>query len=415
MRRVLHTLRLAVAVTELTDGQLLESYSASRDGDAFAELVRRHGPMVWGVCRRWLANREDAEDAFQATFLVLVRKPGSVRPAERVGNWLHGVAVRAARKAAKSACRRRERQVECLPEPVAATEEVSHDLVTVIDREVARLPQKYRLPVVLCDLEGNTRRETAARLGWPEGTVAGRLALGREMLARRLARLGLAVPCGVLATALSGQEAGAAAPAGLFDLTIQAAASGTFPPEATALANGVIRAMSATKLMPLAAVALIFLGGSLTLRGQLGEQPKDPAGPAPAAANAVDPPPPRVPKDLLEKRVDAARKVYQQSADRLKSGQGLPSEMFGWSERWLDAELALAAKPADRTKALQDHLDRTREVERIMVEFAKMVGQGRQAYADAATYYRLEAEIRLYREGLTPQEPPGEKGKPGKK
>ena len=89
--------------------------------------------------------------------------------------------------------------------------------------------------------------------------------------------------------------------------------------------------------------------------------------------------------------------------------------MFGWSERWLDAELALAAKPMDRAKALQDHLDRTREVERIMVEFAKMVGQGRQAYADAATYYRLEAEIRLYREGMTPQEPPREKGKPEKK
>jgi len=288
MGRVLHTLRLAVATAELTDGQLLEAYSACRDETAFAELVRRHGPMVWGVCRRLLANREDAEDAFQATFLVLVRKPGSIRPAERVGNWLHGVAVRAARKAAQSA-RRRERQVECLPEPVARTEELNHDLVAVIDREVTRLPPKYRLPVVLCDLEGNTRSEAAARLGWPEGTVAGRLALGREMLARRLARLGLAVPSGVLAAALPGPEAGATAPTSLLNLTIRAAANGSFRPEATALAKGVIRAMSATRFMPLAAALLIVLGAGLALQGRPREQLEDPAGAAVAAANAVEP------------------------------------------------------------------------------------------------------------------------------
>src|SRR5262249_60240728 len=103
---LLRTLR-EVAAAEPTDGQLLDAYVARRDGAAFAELVRRHGPMVWGVCRRLLPNRQDAEDAFQATFLVLVRKPGSVRPAERVGHWLHGVAVRAARKAARGVARRR--------------------------------------------------------------------------------------------------------------------------------------------------------------------------------------------------------------------------------------------------------------------------------------------------------------------
>jgi RNA polymerase sigma factor (sigma-70 family) len=185
MNRVIEAIR-RVAEPEPTDGQLLSAYACRGDGDAFAELVRRHGPMVWGVCRRMLANHADAEDAFQATFLVLVRKPGSVRPAERVGNWLHGVAVHAARKAARSAARRRERQVEALPEPETVAEGVWHDLVPVLDEEVTRLPEKYRLPVVLCDLEGCTRREAAERLGWPEGTVAGRLALGRAALARRL-------------------------------------------------------------------------------------------------------------------------------------------------------------------------------------------------------------------------------------
>ena len=110
MNRVFQAIRRA-AEPEPTDGQLLAAYADSRDGAAFAELMRRHGPMVWGVCRRMVSNREDAEDAFQATFLVLVRKPGSVRPADRVGSWLHGVAVRAARKAVRAAARRRSVRV----------------------------------------------------------------------------------------------------------------------------------------------------------------------------------------------------------------------------------------------------------------------------------------------------------------
>ena len=134
-----------------------------------------------------------------------------------------------------------------------------------------------------------------------------------------------------------------------------------------------------------------------------------------AAAGFPDPAPPlKVPKELLEKRLDTVRKVYQQNLARLKGGQSLPSELFGWSERWLEAELALAEKPADRAKVLQDHLDRTREVERAAVGYAK-AGQGRQADADAATYYRLEAEIRLLKEGVEPQPAKGEKYRPSEK
>ena len=130
------------------------------------------------------------------------------------------------------------------------------------------------------------------------------------------------------------------------------------------------------------------------------------ADPAPA--------PQAIPKELLEKRLDAARKVYQQNLTRLKGGQGLPSELYGWSERWLEAELALVDKKDDRAKALRDHLDRTREVERMVGDFAK-VRQGRQADADAATYYRLEAEICLVKEGVEPHPATDEKGKPEKK
>ncbi|QJW97012.1 RNA polymerase sigma factor [Frigoriglobus tundricola] len=292
MSRALQTLRLLTAEPDQSDGQLLEAYAARRDGAAFAELVRRHGPMVWGVCRRALPNRQDAEDAFQATFLVLVRKPGAVRPPDRVGNWLHGVAVRTAQKAGKVVSRRREHQVESLPEPETVAEGIWHDLVPVLDREVARLPEKYRLPVVLCDLEGSTRREAAARLGWPEGTVAGRLALGRAMLARRLARHGLAVSGGVLATVLSGPSARAVAPAQLFGSTIRTAAGGAFRPGVTVLAEEVLRAMSATRFIALAAVVVVAaIGGGMALWAQPipGDRPSAvPVKRAPAPAKAKD-------------------------------------------------------------------------------------------------------------------------------
>jgi hypothetical protein len=118
----------------------------------------------------------------------------------------------------------------------------------------------------------------------------------------------------------------------------------------------------------------------------------------------------KVPKELLQKRLEVARKVFEQNMHRLKNVQGVPSELFGWSERWLEAELALADKQADRVKALRDHLGRTSEVERLAVGYAK-TGQGRQADADAATYFRLEAEIRLLKEGGAPVPAKGDKGK----
>src|SRR5271165_4953421 len=138
-----------------SDGQLLASFVARRDEAAFAALVCRHGQMVFGVCQRVLHHAQDAEDAFQATFLVLARKAGSVVPRELVGNWLYGVAYRTALKAKAVAARRRvrERQVVEMPEPPAPSGDVWPDLRPLLDRELERLPEKYRVPVVLCDLE----------------------------------------------------------------------------------------------------------------------------------------------------------------------------------------------------------------------------------------------------------------------
>lgn len=133
------------------------------------------------------------------------------------------------------------------------------------------------------------------------------------------------------------------------------------------------------------------------------------------ATALADPPAaaPMVPKQLLEKRLEVTRAVYMQKLKRIRLGQASPSQLFGWSERWLDAELALATKRADRVKALRNHLDRVRKVEEVMTAFAR-AGQGRQADTDAATYYRLQAEIRLYKEGVQPQPAKGKKGKGNK-
>ena len=180
MNPVIRHLRRAVLRQDTagrTDGQLLASFIDQKDEAAFEALVRRHGPMVFGVCRRIIGNHHDAEDAFQAAFLVLARKASSVRPRERVANWLHGVALRTAMKAKTMTAKRRgrEKQVTKMPEPAVVEPGIWRDLQPVLDEELSRLPDKYRVVIVLCDLEAKTRKHAARQLGIPEGTVAGRL------------------------------------------------------------------------------------------------------------------------------------------------------------------------------------------------------------------------------------------------
>ena len=251
-----------------TDGQLLASFIDHKDEAAFVALVRRHGPMVFGVCRRLLHNHHDAEDAFQSTFLVLALKASSVRPRERVANWLHGVALRTAMKAKAMTAKRRgrEKQVTEMPEPEAAQQDQWRDLQPLLDRELNGLPEKYRLPILLWDLQGKTIKDAAQQLGWPQGSVAGRLARGRKLLAKRLARRGVALSAGSLAAVVSHNAMSAVVPTSLMSTTIkaaslfaagQAAATRAISAKVVALTEGVLKAMLLTKLKPVAALLLL--------------------------------------------------------------------------------------------------------------------------------------------------------------
>jgi RNA polymerase sigma factor (sigma-70 family) len=249
-----------------SDGQLLEGFVTRRDQDAFAALVRRHGPLVWGLCRRILSRAEDAEDAFQATFLVLARRAGSIAKRESVGSWLHGVAHRVAVRAKRAEARRRtaERQRPVAPPPDALQEVVWRDLRRTLDEEVLRLPARCRVPFVLCYLEGKTNEEAACLLGCPKGTVLSRLAHARELLRARLARRGLVLSAGLLATMLPLNAAPAAVPAALIAATARTAATagagpsaaGIVSAHAAALMEGVLRTMFLTKVKNTAVLLL---------------------------------------------------------------------------------------------------------------------------------------------------------------
>jgi RNA polymerase sigma factor (sigma-70 family) len=292
MNRLIEHLRTGLSDpdgADATDGELLERYIAHRDEAPFAALVRRHGPMVWGVCRRLLPILQDAEDAFQATFLVLVRKAASVVPRSMVGNWLYGVAYQTALKARAVAARRRacERQVTEMPERESAAADPWPDLQPVLDQELTRLPDRYRGVLVLCDIEGKTRKEAARQLGVPEGTVAGWLARARAMLARRLAHRGVMLSGGSLAAVVVEYAAPATVPAAVVSSTIEAAkhfaagpvAAAAIPAPVVTLTEGVLKSMLLNKLKVVAivVVAAAVVGSGLTglaIHATAGEQSK---------------------------------------------------------------------------------------------------------------------------------------------
>jgi RNA polymerase sigma factor (sigma-70 family) len=268
------------ATSFLDDRELLERFARRRDEAAFAALVRRHGPLVLSVCRRVLGDWHAAEDAFQGTFLVLARQAASVKWPEALGPWLHGVASRTALKARTQAARRRacERQAAVLRAAECGDDVAWRDLRPLLDEVIAGLPERYRVPFVLCYLEGRTVSEIARRLCCPRGTIATRLARARQRLRNRLARCGVGLSGALLPLGFLQK---AALPASLVSSTIQAAtgiaagpvAAGLVSTSAAALMRGVLNVMILSKLKVAAltlAVGVAGIGIGLSLHGKPG-------------------------------------------------------------------------------------------------------------------------------------------------
>ena len=303
IRGVVGRLRRAAAAQTaagVRDGELLTLFIHNRDPAAFEDLVRRHGPMVLGLCRRILGDHPDVDDAFQAVFVVLVRKAPSIDPPDMVGHWLYGVAHRTALRvrAGNRLRRHRERPMAAVPEPATPPPDWD-DLRPLLDEELGRLPPRYRRVLVLCDLEGRTRKDAARHLRCPEGTVSTWLARGRALLARRLTRRGVALGGGTLA-ALLADHATAWVPPTLVDSTVRSV-SGVVSPGVSAIANGTIGAMAMKKTVVLAGWAVAAVLGSTAVGVVAGYLQ---AGPVPVASQSPPARGPTTPEDLVRQLGD---------------------------------------------------------------------------------------------------------------
>jgi RNA polymerase sigma factor (sigma-70 family) len=301
--RFIHNACAMQGTCDLTDRELLARFMSHRDESAFTLLVRRHGPMVFSVCRRVLGDSHEAEDVFQATFLVLVHRTRSIRRQESVGSWLYGVAQRIGLRArAQSAARRhREREAGNMQGARSVDDLTLHDLRSVLGEEIGSLPEKYRAPIVLCYLEGKSHSQAAKELGWPKNSVTNRLSRARELLRRQLERRGIGLGAGALATALTDMATAAPMPALLTVKTVKAAAiiaagkvvaGGYLSARASALAEEAIAGIVSIKgklVLMLLAVGLTIGGAGLAGYSGLAET-SQPALAVKAQAAARDEP-----------------------------------------------------------------------------------------------------------------------------
>ncbi len=332
----------------LSDRHLLERFVAGRDATgeaAFAALVARHGPMVLGICQQLLGDRQHAEDAFQAVFLVLARKARSLREPELLGNWLYGVALRTARKARGrlARCRRTESEASARNSAMPPTAPVDRTILDreraeIIHGEIDRLPRDFRLPVVLCYFEGLSLDEAAHRLKWPVGTLRSRLARAREKLRLKLTSRGVAMPAVALGTALAARSARASVSSLLCDSTTRAAiafaarhaaAGGALAAPASALAQEVLKSMLWHKLKS-AALSLSLLATLAAGAGYLSRSPataRDEPRPAPAAQSSTVTAKPNYPRPSSGRMVVVGRVLKPDGSP----AAGVPVDILGAS------------------------------------------------------------------------------------
>jgi RNA polymerase sigma factor (sigma-70 family) len=284
---------------DTSDQELVHAFATGKDDGAFDVLVRRHGPMVLSLCRRLLGNEQDAEDAYQATFLVLARKARTLRRRELVANWLYGVARRTAQKARVARSRRTGHEA-AVPVPVSrdpAAELTVREAQQTVDLELEKLPAKFRAPLVLCCLEGLARDEAARQLGWPVALVKSRLEQGRELLRRRLGGRGLTLPAGLLSLGLFAGAAQADVRPALASATVKAGARvamggsavGLASPQAIAWSQAMWRSMfwSAAKTWTAMAVLIVLVGAGLAAAYAAMQDSRQQAQPQPAVVLAA--------------------------------------------------------------------------------------------------------------------------------
>lgn len=271
LANLVRTLR-RLDVREHSDGQLLRQFAEHGDEDAFALLVRRHGPFINGVCRRILRNVHDAEDAAQATFLVLARKAGAIAWQDSISGWLHEVALRVSLDARHALIRRRtrEQQTERMPDKIFIAEKNSIDLADCLDVELNRLPAKFRSPLILCYLKGSTRDEAAEQLGWNVSLVKTRLEQGRNLLRDRLAKRGLTLGAVLSAALVTGSAEAAISAAQMAGLVALASSPQSASAASKMLATGVITTMWLRKIQSAACViislASLLIGIGIAVR-----------------------------------------------------------------------------------------------------------------------------------------------------
>lgn len=342
IRNVLHYLHQMVdpqAGAESADRQLLARFVNQRDEFAFEALVRRHGPMVLAVCRRLLSDADDAEDAFQATFLIFVRKAATIARPDQLAGWLHGVATRVAGKARQQRLRRPLAPLDQEPsaEEPAMDDVMRRELATALDEEVARLPAPYQMPFILCHLSGRSNEEAARELGCPTGTIYSRLARAREILRERLARRGLVWSTATLAVALTSHAAPAAVPPALLQHTVssgmllaagQTLAAGAVSGSTLTLMEATLRTMYLSKLKSVAMIALVLAvsGTGLGLAAYHAFPPAGAAEPV-AAADKPEKPAPEKPAPDPNEKLRQEVKTLQERIKAVQERQQLEAEL----------------------------------------------------------------------------------------
>ncbi|AMV36756.1 RNA polymerase sigma factor [Planctomyces sp. SH-PL62] len=428
----IQTLFESGTLSGLSGRELLDRFATHGDQAAFEAIVARYGPMVLGVCRRLLRDPSDVDDAFQATFLVLVRRARSLGTDDVVAAWLHGVASRVARRARADRSRREARMRTGLDSDShshshsVAPSSPDFALKAVIDEEIERLPWKYRAPVALCYLEGLTHESAASRLGWPLGTVKGRLARARSLLGSRLTRRGVSTSSVAIAGSLALDRLGRAAVPNPLRLAVVRAALrivGGSPWRSVVslpvvhLAQGVLTSMIFTKLKSAGALVLAFgllAAGAQVAARQPGDEPRPdveqtrpPATrPEPEVAPMLQGFVGRVPVSTPspeDRFLDAARRAFLEAAEDHAGGRASLDRVYRASRLLLDAQKDRAETEEGRKAAFAEHLDRMRVV--AQADLSRASGDAGSSHFAETRAMLAEAELWIAR-GQDERRPP---------